>query len=276
LEEIVNNPVENKELLEETSQAPVVDWYDDLPPASETRPDNFSSWLSRALVNEINQTLQDVQKIMLVLNEFEKMAAPRQTVSGETIPSPLAENILQILKQNKVDETLREKLDRLQASQFRSNLEETVRQYWETLKTRSQDVSEQLKVIIPQPGSTKIQTEEYQPEDPTPSTNYAYAQPEVSPAEVSPANIPAHELTLDIFDEAGSAEILVVAEHPGLVASSIQVTLNHDILTINAHDFSQESYHKEALLPFAVEPDNFTQQYRNGVLEIRLKKLAQG
>jgi HSP20 family molecular chaperone IbpA len=273
LEEIVNNPVENKELLEETSQAPV-DWYDDLPPASETRPDNFSAWLSRALVNEINQTLQDVQKIMLALNEFEKMTAPRQTVSGETIPSPLAESILQILKQNKVDETLREQLDRLQASQFRTNLEDTLRQYWETLKMRSQDVGQQLKVIIPQPGSTKIQTEEYQPEDPAPPVDYTPA--EIRPAEVSPANIPAHELMLDIFDEAGSAEILVVAEHPGLIASSIQITLNHDILTINAHDFSQESYHKEALLPFAVEPDNFSNQYRNGVLEIRLKKLAQG
>lgn len=267
----MNNPAEKSDLLEET-QAPA-DWYDDLPPASEARSDNFSSWLARALVNELNQTVQDVNKVLYALDEFEKMTAPRQTVSGETVPSPLVENIIQVLKQNKVDETLREQLGRLQTSTFKTTLEATLRQYWDTFKSRSNEINQQLKVIIPQPGSSKIQTEEYQPEEPVSSS--IYTSPEPGPAEVSPGEVPAQDLLLDIFDEAGSAEILVVAEHPGLVPASIEVILNHDILTISAHDFSQESYHKEALLPFAVEPDNFSQQYRNGVLEIRLKKLVE-
>lgn len=268
----MNNPVEKTDLLEETSQTPV-DWYDDLPPASAARSDGFSSWLARALVNELNQTVLDFNKVLYVLNEFEKMTAPRQTISGETVPSPLAESILQVLKQNKVDETLREQVGRLQNSAFKTTLEATLRQYWDTIKSRSNELNQQLKVIIPQPGSSKIQTEEYQPEEAVSSS--VYTSSKHGPVDISPAEVPAHELTLDIFDEAGSAEILIVAEHPGLVAASIEITLNHDILTISAHDFSQESFHKEALLPFAVEPDNFSQQYRNGVLEIRLKKLTQ-
>ena len=155
----MNNPAEKSDLLEETGQAPA-DWYDDLSPASEARSDNnFSSWLARALVNELNQTVQDVNKVLYLLDEFEKMTAPRQTVSGETVPSPLVENIVQVLKQNKVDETVREMLGRLQTSTFKTTLEATLRQYWDTLKSRSSEINEQLKVIIPQPGSSKIQTE---------------------------------------------------------------------------------------------------------------------
>lgn len=268
----MNNPQDKSDLLEEVNQPPV-DWYDDLPPASETRPDGFSSWLARALVNELNQTVQDVNKIVYVLNEIEKLTSTRQTISGETIPSPLVEQITQVVKQNKLDETVREQLARLPNSTFKKTLEANLRHHWDTIKFRSSEVNQQIRDIIPQGAGAKIQTEEYRPEEPVPAP--VYTAPTPPPVEVSPAEVPAQELLLDIFDEAGSDEILVVAEHPGLVPSSIQIALNHDILTITAHDFSQESYHKEALLPFAVVPDNFSQQYRNGVLEIRLKKLTQ-
>lgn len=267
----MTNPAEKKELLEETSQAPV-EWYDDLPPASQNRPETFGTWLTRTLVKEFNQTLYDVNKILIVLDEFEKLTAPRQTLSGETVPSPLAESILRVLKENKVDETIREQFSRMQNSPFKANLEDSVRQYWEELKARGKDLNQQLKMVIPQPSSTKIQTEEYHSDEV--NTHTRYTSPDITPVEVSPGTVPAQELLLDIFEEAGSTEILIVAEHPGLIASTIQVTLNHDILTINAQDASQETYHKEALLPFPVEQDNFTQQYRNGVLEIHLKKLV--
>lgn len=267
----MTNPAEKNELLEETSQAPV-EWYDDLPPASQNRPETFGTWLTRTLVKEFNQTLYDVNKILIVLDEFEKLTAPRQTLSGETVPSPLAESILRVLKENKVDETIREQFSRMQNSPFKANLEDSVRQYWEELKARGKDLNQQLKMVIPQPSSTKIQTEEYHSGEVNTPTRYT--SPDITPVEVSPGTVPAQELLLDIFEEAGSTEILIVAEHPGLIASTIQVTLNHDILTINAQDASQETYHKEALLPFPVEQDNFTQQYRNGVLEIHLKKLV--
>ncbi|MDB5081448.1 MAG: hypothetical protein JWP00_3372 [Chloroflexi bacterium] len=267
----MTNPAEKNELLEETSQAPV-EWYDDLPPASQNRPETFGTWLTRTLVKEFNQTLYDVNKILIVLDEFEKLTAPRQTLSGETVPSPLAESILRVLKENKVDETIREQFSRMQNSPFKANLEDSVRQYWEELKARGKDLNQQLKMVIPQPSSTKIQTEEYHSDEV--NTHTRYTSPDITPVEVSPGTVPAQELLLDIFEEAGSTEILIVAEHPGLIASTIQVTLNHDILTINAQDASQETYHKEALLPFPVEQDNFTQQYRNGVLEIHLKKLV--
>ncbi len=272
------NPTEKSDLLEETGQPegqPALDWYDDLPPASEnpTKAENFSSWLSRALVHELNQTLQDVNKILIVLDEIDKMTAPRRSISGETIPSPLAEKIALIIKENKLDEALRDLPDRLQNSTFKTSLEATLREYWSNLKTRGSEIKQELKVNFPQPGFgvTKIQTEDYMPDETSPAPVNAPLQ--ATPVEVSPADVPAHELTLDVFDEAGSNEILVVAEHPGLMANSILITVNHDILTISASDFSQESYHKEALLPYPVDSANFSQQYRNGVLEIRLKKL---
>lgn len=269
----MQNPTEKSDLLEETSQPPL-EWYDDLPPASEnpTRVESFSTWLSRALVNELNQTLQDVNKLVIVLNEIDKLTASRQTVSGETIPSPLAEKVAQIIKENKLDETLRDLPARLQNSTFKTTLEATLRDYWSTFKNRGTAIKEELKVNFSQPGfsSTKIKTEDYMPEEPTPAPVY---QPIQEPVEVNPADVPAHDLTLDVFDERGSGEILVVVEHPSLMATSIRVVLNHDIMTITATDFSQEVYHKEALLPYPVDPVNFSQEYRNGVLEIRLKKL---
>lgn len=279
----MSNSTEKEEFLAGTDETqdrpagqPELEWYDDLPPASEnpSRAESFSSWLSRALVNELNQTAQDINKILVVLAELDKVTATRKTVSGESIPSPLAEKITRIIKENKLDETWRELPARLQNSTFKTTLESNVREYWDSLKNRGSEIKEELKVNFPQPGfgPTKIQTEDYVPEEPTPPQTYAPV--ETPPVEVSPADVPAHDLTLDIFDEAGSGEILVVAEHPGLMATSIRVTVQHDILTINAADFSQESYHKEALLPFPVAPENFSQQYRNGVLEIRLKKLS--
>lgn len=271
----MQNSTEKSELLEETGQ-PLLEWYDDLPPASEnpTSVASFSSWLSRVLVNELNQTLQDVNKLLVVLNELDKLTSARQSLSGETVPSPLAEKIAQIIKENKLDEAMRELPARLQNSTFKTTLETTLRDYWANFKSRGNAIKEELKVNFSQPGfsSTKIQTEDYVPEEP--ATVPAY-QPTQSPVEVSPADVPAHDLMLDVFDEGDSGEILVVVEHPSLMATSIRVAVDHDILTVSATDFSQESYHKEALLPHPVDPANFSQEYRNGVLEIRLIKLPQ-
>ncbi|MBN9393197.1 MAG: hypothetical protein J0I20_34505 [Chloroflexi bacterium] len=271
----MQNPTEKSDLLEETGQ-PSLEWYDDLPPASEnpTRVESFSAWLSRVLVNELNQTLQDANKLLAVLNEIDKLTASRQTLSGETLPSPLAEKIAQVIKENKLDETMRDLPARLQNSTFKTTLEATLRDYWSNFKNRGNAIKEELKVNFSQPGfsSTKIKTEDYMPEEPVPAPVY---QPSQEPLEVSPADVPAHDLMLDVFDEGKSGEVLVVVEHPSLMATSIRVLVNHDILTITATDFSQESYHKEALLPYPVDPAIFSQEYRNGVLEIRLRKLPQ-
>ena len=73
----------------------------------------------------------------------------------------------------------------------------------------------------------------------------------------------------DVFDE--KEEVVVMAEMPGISEEGIAVDLKGDILTIKAVD-SHRSYYKEVLLPSKVRPDTLTSNYKNGVLEVRIKK----
>ena len=73
----------------------------------------------------------------------------------------------------------------------------------------------------------------------------------------------------DVFDEKG--EIVVMAEMPGISEESISLDLKGDILEIKAVN-GHRSYHKEVLLPSKVKPDTIASTYRNGVLEVRIKK----
>ncbi|MBC8162386.1 MAG: Hsp20/alpha crystallin family protein [Roseiflexaceae bacterium] len=79
----------------------------------------------------------------------------------------------------------------------------------------------------------------------------------------------AREPLLDLFDEDG--ELVVVVELPGVDEADIRVTLRGAVLaleTIGARRFS-----RELALPGEVE-QVFVQQYHNGILEIRLRKVA--
>ena len=73
----------------------------------------------------------------------------------------------------------------------------------------------------------------------------------------------------DVFDE--KAEVVVVAEMPGVRDEGITIDLKGDILAIKAVN-SHRSYYKEILLPSKVRPDTLTSNYTNGVLEVRIKK----
>jgi HSP20 family protein len=73
----------------------------------------------------------------------------------------------------------------------------------------------------------------------------------------------------DVFDE--KEEVVVMAEMPGISEEGISMDLKGDILTIKAVN-GRRSYYKEILLPSKIRPDTLTSKYKNGVLEVRIKK----
>lgn len=83
----------------------------------------------------------------------------------------------------------------------------------------------------------------------------------------------------DVFDE--KEEIVVMAEMPGISEEDIKVEFppeagspsakKVDILIISAQS-GDRKYHKEVLLPSKVKPETMSSSYKNGVLEVRMKK----
>lgn len=73
----------------------------------------------------------------------------------------------------------------------------------------------------------------------------------------------------DIFDE--KEEIRVYAEMPGVNKEDIVVDLKEDILDISAKS-GETKYRKEILLPAKVKSESLSWTYKNGVLEVRMKK----
>jgi len=73
----------------------------------------------------------------------------------------------------------------------------------------------------------------------------------------------------DVFDE--KEEVVVMAEMPGINEEGISIDLKEDILAIKAVD-GHRSYYKEVLLPSKVRPETLTSNYKNGILEVRIKK----
>ena len=274
--------VEVEEEIEETENeaaSEVGEPYDDFPPASTLLGNRISTALTALLLNEVNATLQDVNKILAFLRQVETHTAARQTVSGETIPSSLSENIAQAIKRNSLDENLKKQLTKLQAQAEPAwnNLEASLHQSWLSLRQRSQQLRASFKREKPS-DQEQYTPEEWQPPaggphtpEPIPVTSAYQTRPESVDADVAPAETPVHELTLDVFNEPQTGEVVLIAEHPSLQPTSIHISLAHDILTLVAVDLNNQVYTKECLLPLPVQPDTFTQKYRNGVLEIRLK-----
>ncbi len=267
----------------------LVELYDDMPPASTARPNAFGTLVTSLLLREVSETLKEINKILAVLDEVERQTAPRQTVSGELIPSNLAEGFVQMLRRSGVEETVREQLTRLQAGAFKANLETTLNQYWFSLRERSNALKERLAQAT-QPKPTQPAPEAYVAQEPAQAQNTEAAkssarwnwgrpteQKQVQPQaerdnEIEPSDGPGRDLAVDIFDEPLRGEIVVVAEHAGLLPDSVWARVDHDILNLTATDTNGQSYHKEFLLPAPVEPASLRQQYRNGVLELRFKK----
>ncbi len=79
------------------------------------------------------------------------------------------------------------------------------------------------------------------------------------------------EPIVDVFDEKG--EIRVYAEMPGLAEKDIKLDLKGDILDISAQG-RERKYYKEILLPTKVKLKITTSNYKNGILEVKIKKLV--
>ena len=73
----------------------------------------------------------------------------------------------------------------------------------------------------------------------------------------------------DVFNE--KEEIVVMAEMPGISEEGISVDLKGDILEIKAVG-KDRKYHKEVLLPAKVKLETLKSSYKNGILEIKIKK----
>jgi HSP20 family protein len=76
------------------------------------------------------------------------------------------------------------------------------------------------------------------------------------------------EPLLDLFDE--DTEIVITAELPGVSEDSIATTLSGDTLSLSTTGAYR--YAKTVALPTPVDPESLTRNYRNGILQIRLKK----
>ena len=73
----------------------------------------------------------------------------------------------------------------------------------------------------------------------------------------------------DVFNE--SEEIKVYAEMPGVNEEGISVDLKGDILEIKAVNKDRQ-YRKEILLPAKVDPKTLAKSYKNGILEVIIRK----
>jgi HSP20 family molecular chaperone IbpA len=69
----------------------------------------------------------------------------------------------------------------------------------------------------------------------------------------------------DVFIEAAS--IKIYAQLPGVEEKDITLTLNKDILELEAKNAKQRFY-KEILLPKPVQPESMEKRFHNGILEI--------
>ena len=81
---------------------------------------------------------------------------------------------------------------------------------------------------------------------------------------------PQLEPLVDIIEE--NDEIIVVAELPGVEKDELKVRVKGQTLTIDVNN-PQKPYHKELKLPAKVSKEEAKSSMRNGVLEVRLKKV---
>ena len=77
------------------------------------------------------------------------------------------------------------------------------------------------------------------------------------------------EPLIDVLE--GKNEIIVVAEFAGFKREHLRIHVKNQRLTLSAEALNRK-YHKSLNLPKRVVPSNINTTYKNGVLEIRLKK----
>ena len=76
------------------------------------------------------------------------------------------------------------------------------------------------------------------------------------------------EPLVDVFDEA--QEIVIAAELPGVSETEIHIEIQDDVLSLETN--GERKYAKEILLPTEVDAASLQKTYKNGILELRLKK----
>lgn len=77
------------------------------------------------------------------------------------------------------------------------------------------------------------------------------------------------EPLVDVFEEEDHT--LIVAEMPGIEEKDIKIELSDDILDISGEN-KGKMYYKEIFLKQSFTKDKMSHSYKNGILEIRLKK----
>lgn len=80
------------------------------------------------------------------------------------------------------------------------------------------------------------------------------------------------EPLVDIMEE--DDDVVVVAELPGVERDDIKLHTTRDELVISV-DTPKRRFHKELRLPAIVDPNSAQASYKNGVLEVRLKKILE-
>ncbi|OGW16322.1 MAG: heat-shock protein Hsp20 [Nitrospirae bacterium GWA2_42_11] len=86
---------------------------------------------------------------------------------------------------------------------------------------------------------------------------------------MGPAVEEEREPITDLFDE--KEEIIIMAEMPGVSEEDIRLDLKGDIIEISAQR-GERKYYKEVLIPANVKAESLTSSYKNGILEVRIKK----
>ncbi len=77
------------------------------------------------------------------------------------------------------------------------------------------------------------------------------------------------EPLVDVFDEQDV--LLVIAELPGVEEKDVRIEIQDDVLKLSTATKGRK-YAKELQLPCSVEESTMESAYKNGVLEIRLRK----
>ena len=76
------------------------------------------------------------------------------------------------------------------------------------------------------------------------------------------------EPLVDIFEE--EKETLLVAELPGVSEDEVKVEIRDDVLSLTTS--GERKYEKEILLTAPVDPNSLEKTFKNGILELRLKR----
>jgi len=87
--------------------------------------------------------------------------------------------------------------------------------------------------------------------------------------EEGPIIAEVREPLVDVFDEA--EELLIVAELPGVNEAEIKIDIQEDVLSLEAA--GERKYAKEILLPAKTDSASLQKSFKNGILELRLRKI---